>query len=115
MLPDNAVRIAVRKLSGTGSMSFGPAQLGYQGNSYQVVLDYINADVANIRFARAGLTHEKGIQTTAFVRLDEAAAPAASEVVIPVYVGIGLRLVAHVTVHKGKVNLSSLGSLSAAV
>src|SRR5215210_5289319 len=51
MLPDNAVRIAVRQLTGSATLGFGPAaQLGYQGNSYEVVLDYINADVANLRF-----------------------------------------------------------------
>ena len=118
-LPDNAVRIAVRKLTGTARGGFGPAQLGYQGNSYQVILDYINADVANIRFRYDGANALEGGATFALQRLEDEAAlttagPAQGEFVIPVYVGLGLRLTANVTVHKGSVNLSSLGSLSAA-
>ncbi len=125
VLPDNAVRIAVRQLSGSASLGFGPAaQLGYEGNSYEVVLDYINADVANLRFAydpprpngrgsRGAL--ESGAAAASLTRIEEGAAdpPNKNVVVIPVYVGVGLRLTAIVTVHKGKVNLSSLGALSA--
>src|SRR5688500_5890236 len=36
MLPDNAVRIAVRQLTGKADLAFGPSQIGYQGNSYEV-------------------------------------------------------------------------------
>lgn len=123
MLPDNAVRIAVRQISGSTSLGFGPAQLGYEGNSYEVVLDYINADVANLRFAYdAPIGGAEGdaraaqqIEAASLTRIDEDASipPGKNVVVIPVYVGVGLRLTAIVTVHKGKVNLSSLGSLSA--
>jgi len=118
-LPDNAVRIAVRKLTGSASGGFGPAQIGYQGNSYQVILDYINADVANIRFLYTGGNALESGATFAVQRVDNdmipaVAGPGQGEIVIPVYVGVGLRLTANVTVHKGSVNLSSLGSLSAA-
>lgn len=118
-LPDNAVRIAVRQVSGSGSLGFGPAQLGYQGNSYEVVLDYINADVANLRFAYEGTIGGSAAgdarAAVTLNRIDdgERSAIGRKEVVIPVYVGVGLRLSAMVTVHKGSVNLSSLGALSA--
>jgi hypothetical protein len=118
-LPDNAVRIAVRDLSGSGSLGFGPVKLGYAGSSYRVILDYINADVANFRFRYGGGLNVLEGATPAFVtRVDRPSTSTAGggqgEIVIPVYVGVGLRLTADVTVHKGTVNLSSLGSLSAA-
>src|SRR5262249_2952895 len=49
-LPDNAVRVSIRQISGKGSITLGPAAVGTEGSQYQVVLDYINADTANIRF-----------------------------------------------------------------
>ncbi len=51
-LPDNAVRISVKSRNGSLSGSFGPATFGTAGNSYQVVLDYIQTDTTNIRFAQ---------------------------------------------------------------
>ena len=49
-LPDNSVRVAVRDVSGGGSIGFGGSNIGAEGKSYNVILDYINNDVANIRF-----------------------------------------------------------------
>jgi hypothetical protein len=113
-LPDTAVRIAVRQLSGKGKIGFGPAQLGAEGNSYQIILDYINADVVNIPFKYRGGDLAKGIAPTQLTRIEQPTRGASDELVIPVYVGIGLRLTANVTVRKGTVNLGSLGALAAA-
>ena len=41
--------------------------------------------------------------------------PSSNEVVIPVYVGVGLRLTATVQILKGNVNLASLGAIAASV
>lgn len=150
-LPDNAVRMAVRQLDAKGSATIGPATVGVENSQYQVILDYINADVVNIRLlitrqkaapAAAAATAAVGdpgtiVRIQRLPQYDYAAAepkPAASagaspadpsadlprairaqeeEVVIPVYVGVGLRLTANVNVLKGKVNLSSLGALAA--
>jgi hypothetical protein len=135
-LPDNAVRVAIRQVDGTASGSIGPAKLGAEGHQYQVILDYINADVVNLRFR---VTRDKDGRVVRLERLAEGegprnageayegAAPAGvrqpgpvpgpaslgDEVVIPVYVGVGLRLTANVKVLKGNVNLSSLGALAA--
>src|SRR3954471_22553880 len=38
-LPDNTVRMAVRKVTGEGNLGFGPAAFSVSGNSYQVVVD----------------------------------------------------------------------------
>jgi hypothetical protein len=133
-LPDNAVRVAIRQLDGSASASLGPAKMGAEGHQYQVVLDYINADVVNLRFevfrksdgSIQRLEREaEGQNPRDASETYEGAAPggaagappgkpaAGEEVVIPVYVGVGLRLTANVTVLKGKVNLSSLGALAA--
>lgn len=124
-LPDNAVRIAVRQVAGKGSLGVGTAQVGAEGNSYEVVLDYINADASNIRFfysSDSALSEGSAgslpqIQKVRRLDMNEKVNALESdegEFVVPVYVGIGLRLTANVTVLKGSVNLGSLGALAAA-
>jgi hypothetical protein len=129
-LPDNAVRIAVASFDISGQVSFGPVQIGTSGNNYQVVLDYINVDTANIYFdiwytpdgggGPRSLYGSDGLPTAAkisVVRFDPTGTvtyqPNGDIVVIPVYVGLGLRLTATINVVKGKVNLSSLGAIAA--
>lgn len=122
--PDNAVRVAIRNLSVRADATLGPVAIGTSGNRYQVVLDYINVDTANIRFAigarqAAGdnlvpigsATLAPGTELTVDRLADGQSSPV--ETVIPVYVGVGLRLTATVEVIKGSVNLSSLGALAA--
>lgn len=128
-LPDNAVRVAIRQISGKGDATLGPAVLGSSGSRYQVTLDYISADTANIRFL-IGLVKqvdggrkmlpirgELGPDDEIWVeRLgDDTSGAQADEVVIPVYVGVGLRLTSTVEVLKGSVNLASLGAIAASV
>jgi hypothetical protein len=114
-LPDNAVRIAVRQLNANGSLAFGPAKLGYKGSTYQVVVDYINDDVAYTRLRQEGGDLYRGTSPARLTRVDPRdTSTLPSDIYIPVYVGIGLRLTANVTVHSGTVNLSSLGALAAA-
>jgi hypothetical protein len=121
VLPDNAVRIAVRNLSGDATLGFGPAKIGYQGSSYQVILDYVNYGIANIRFHYSGGDVFTGATPQSLIRVSDAvktesisAGPGDGLIVVPVYVGVGLRLTADVTVNKGTVNLASLGALTAA-
>jgi len=40
-LPDETMRLAIGKISGSGGITYGPAATGYKGSSYVVVLDYI--------------------------------------------------------------------------
>lgn len=128
-LPDNAVRVAIRQLNATGSATLGPATVGASGNQYQVILDYINADVVNVpvrvfRLESSGAIVR--IERLAGFGYADADADAPTEalppmpkgqtseaVVIPVYVGVGLRLTANINVLKGSVNLGSLGALAA--
>ncbi|WP_146198008.1 hypothetical protein [Caulobacter endophyticus] len=128
-LPDNAVRIAIQQISGKTDATLGPAVLGASGNQYQVTLDYINADTANIRFL-VGYRHPgdkesvplpitrdfpQDAEVVAIRLAGDKELANGNEVVIPVYVGVGLRLTATVQVIKGKINLSSLGAIAASV
>lgn len=123
-VPDSAVRIAIDQLSGSANGTLGPVTLGTKGSSYRVVLDYVNVDTTNIRFAlwdqdasnpfdkvarnELGGIHIQRLQP------DTKVGDGQQEVVIPVYVGAGLRLTALVTVKKGEINLASLGAIAAA-
>lgn len=131
-LPDNAVRIAIGQYNKNGSLSFGPVQIGVENGNYQVILDYINVDTTRLPFEfyreetlapnkrhsiYEKLTVENHIIANRIPLEEYAAAdhkPSAYEVVIPVYVGVGLRLTANISVLKGNVSLSSLGALAAA-
>lgn len=130
-LPDNAVRIAIKEYSTKGTLSFGGSSVGSEGNRYQVILDYINVDTANIRFLikqYGGLDDEIAspppevvrIPHNSYINQDAKYSPGELErlqgnTVIPVYVGVGLRLTADLQVLKGTVNLSSLGAIAAGV
>lgn len=127
-LPDNAVRIAIGSYNNKGDLSFGPAQIGFAGKNYQVILDYINADTQSVRL----IMYHDGPGNTRTPIFKEA--PAGSRIVVqrlnesnfgdptlqpftvtlPVYVGVGMRLTANVSVLSGSVNLSSLSALAAA-
>ncbi|WP_179345005.1 hypothetical protein [Winogradskyella ursingii] len=139
-LPDQAVRLAIAQLNGSASGSFGPASIGYENNSYQVVLDYISVDATQLPVylkrvvlsgPRAGervpLYDELPNTPTRYVvkgapRINPYASSDTEYirnendgelVVFPVYIGVGLRLTATVDVIEGNVNLSSLASIAA--
>lgn len=140
-LPDQAVRLAIAQLNGKASGSFGPASVGYKNNSYQVILDYISVDATQLpiyvkRIISSGpdightvpLFDDSIKQSTRYI---VSSAPRLNPyddnntefirdldkgelVVIPVYVGVGLRLTASILVTEGRVNLTGLGALAAA-
>lgn len=131
-LPDNAVRIAVKESTSKGSLSFGGSSVGVEGNRYQVVLDYINVDTSNIRFivktdadlasSTASPVIRQVVRITDYTYVDPTKQYTPDDLerlrgntVIPVYVGVGLRLTADVQVLKGTVNLASLGAIAAGV
>lgn len=47
-LPDNAVRMLVERFNASGSVTYGAAKVGSAGESYQVTVDYINADTIDL-------------------------------------------------------------------
>lgn len=133
-LPDQTVRIAVAEYDNSGTLVFGPVKIGNKGRSYQIVLDYVSVDATNVPiYVKRTINGEtiglfddiRDVKTQYRVSLDpESEAflyggksaiprPDGERVIIPVYVGVGLRLTANVTVTKGTANLSSLGSIAA--
>ncbi|MBF0622875.1 MAG: hypothetical protein HQL54_13220 [Magnetococcales bacterium] len=50
LLPDQTVRIAVAQYDSKGNSSYGPATVGYEGKSYQIILDYMNTDTSRASF-----------------------------------------------------------------
>lgn len=143
-LPDQAVRIAVGQYNASGTLVFGPGTVGVVGKSYQIVLDYISVDTANVpvyikRYLPdqelpdkegrlvsvydntiAGRTvyriyrdPEQNKSASARMLVPEREKQGFEQVIVPVYVGVGLRLTASVTVTQGTANLSSLGAIAA--
>jgi hypothetical protein len=127
-LPDHTVRMAIRELSGSGNLGFGPVGFAASGKSYQVVVDSIFADATNVRFAvriasggqqtqaLSELAETIGVGTTIeAVRLEpgDTVPSGFEEVIIPVYVGVGLRLTANLFARKGGFDLGNLGGLAA--
>lgn len=126
-LPDHTVRMAMRRISGSGNMGFGPVGFTASGNSYQVVVDSMFADTANVRFAiKIGSSKSSVALMALGENIDSGTAidvkrlesweevPAGyEEVTIPVYVGIGLRLTANLFARKGGFDLGNLGGLAA--
>lgn len=140
-LPDQAVRLAIAQLNGTASGSFGPASVGFENNTYQVVLDYISVDATQLpvyirREISSGPDAGKEIPLyddkidfssryiiKAAPRINPFSAGSSKQytrnesegelVVFPVYIGVGLRLTATVYVIEGSVILSSLGAIAA--
>jgi hypothetical protein len=48
--PDQTVRLAVAEFKSNGGLSFGPSTVGYEGSSYQVIIDYANTDTTKGSF-----------------------------------------------------------------
>jgi hypothetical protein len=133
-LPDQTVRMAVGEYDRSGTLTFGPVTLGLANQQYQVVLDYVNSDVTYLPLyiTRLGadqqpidlFTTDTTVVTTGYrVALNEdfpkanpsppANPHAMTPVVVPLYVGLGLRLMSTVTVGSTNANLSSVGALAA--
>ncbi|MCF8363706.1 MAG: hypothetical protein K9G70_13895 [Prolixibacteraceae bacterium] len=99
-LPDETMRIAIGQITAEGGIKYGTSNIGYKGNNYIITLDYIKFTTNSI-----GVT----FQDSSYV-LNERN----PDILVPVYIGIGLRLTANISVNKGTVNLGDLFSIGAA-
>ena len=131
-LPDNSVRMLVQQEIANGKVTYGPAKLGTQNEFYRVTVDYVNADAISVPLWlwRIGLKAGE----TEYVSFAGAADPKITGVTwqvsrdkpfnedypdlirqfnIPVYVGVGLRVIANVQVIGATANISGLGVLGA--
>lgn len=143
LLPDEAVRIGITTTDASGNVSVGSVgSVGAQGNTYTVTMDYISVDTkpmptyVTVDNSASSAAIDKGAgsiqqKTTYTIVKDPISTvwssydpstsraftpPADSRLIdFPVYVGVGLRLTANITVRKGTLNLTSLGAISASV
>jgi hypothetical protein len=118
-LPDIASRVAVRSLSGDANLSAGPVVVGVEGSQYEVVVDYTATDTTNLVYSLPSAStagrkpNEAELANVERIDARSNVAAGQEKVVVPVYVGVGLRVRARVEVLKGKINLASLGALAA--
>lgn len=137
-LPDNAVRMSIEKFEGSGSVTYGPAGVGAEGESYRVTVDYVISDTTIFSVWVAKTAYNKVVNQLEYVGilndLDEATYDLSSisyevrekrsdyedrpnpdfyDFNIPIYVGIGLRVTANVDVTGANANISGLGVIGA--
>lgn len=106
-MPDETIRIAIGSVSGDGEITYGPAKVGVEGKNYVVVLDYIKFATDSFGVSLS----EKDIKGNKIATLVDVSV---ANTVVPVYIGVGLRLTANIFVKKGSINLGSLIALGAA-
>ncbi len=117
-LPDETMRLAIGKVDLNSNISFGTANIGYEGNRYLVILDYIKFDTKSCPTKIVSTTGQnKSVRgavadTISFIPAFETYAR--PDAVIPVYVGVGLRLTATLEVKSGTVDLGNLIAIGAA-
>lgn len=108
-LPDETMRLAIGQVDRNVGVSFGPATAGVAGNSYVVILDYTKFTTQSFGVKKSPSENEElSITVTTDVDAEDV------NFVVPVYVGVGLRLTAHVTVKEGTVDLGNLFALGVA-
>jgi hypothetical protein len=115
-LPDETMRLAVAEVTGSTEVAYGPVKTGFAGRSYSVVLDYIKFATqpfgARIDRSKSELSDVKALaRSSPPSQVDDARF---KSVVVPIYVGVGVRLTATVRVNEGTVDLTNLVALGAA-
>ena len=107
-LPDETMRLAIGQFDGKSRISFGPATAGLAGNNYVVILDYTKFTTKSFGVKKTTPTLDGN---KVLITITTAPNP---DVVVPVYVGVGLRLTANVYVKEGSVDLGNLFALGVA-
>lgn len=111
-LPNETTRIAIGEITASGNVEYGLARVGVEGRSYEVVVDYIKFTTET--FA-ASVSTDTGTRIATLAPTDGQADPASRpDARVPVYIGVGLRMTASITVHEGTVDLGNLFAIGAA-
>lgn len=104
-LPNETIRMAIASVSKEGKISFGTATAGAGTKHFIAILDYIKFNMDYLTRKEEGKV----------VRVTEWKGNASNlKDIVPVYVGVGLRLTADFTVKKGNLDLGSLMALGLA-
>jgi hypothetical protein len=112
VLPDTTMRLAIGEFDADGSITYGPVKLGTAGNDYTVVVDYIQYTTKSIPVKLQIVKNSSGEPTTR-VSISTSPVDNADITIVPVYIGVGLRLTANVQVISGSINLANLAVLGA--
>lgn len=108
-LCDETMRLAVGTVSTDGNITYGPTAVGYSGSNYVIIIDYIKYKTHPFP-AKKDSEKVEDKETNIVYKPSRAATP---DVVVPLYIGVGVRLSAHITVKRGKVNLGNLFGVGA--
>ena len=103
-LPDESMRLAIGESVGNMGISFGPIKFGMKNNTYIVILDYIKYDTKPFKINYEDLIKPNVLSSR----------PQTGSLIVPVYVGVGLRLTATVTVKENGVDLNDFYGLGVA-
>jgi hypothetical protein len=116
LFPDETMRLAIGQIDGTGSVSFGTAKLGTKGSSYIVILDYIKFKTEALPISIKKDSAGKIIEFRAFYypKKEDTTFSKIPDMLIPVYIGVGLRLTASISVNEGSIDLGNLIALGIA-
>jgi hypothetical protein len=138
-LPDNAVRAQVEQIDLSGQVTFGASKIAAQNKTYRITVDYINADTVHVTYWINKTMRIANDPNNATQYVDLYANPPPNlipgsesysiytsrptedviksqnllEVNIPLYVGVGLRIIANVQAIGGNANISGIGVLAA--
>lgn len=126
-MPDETIRLAIAEVTNEGVLNFGTSSIGMAHHNYVVILDYIkySTDYFNVKYDQDGSGEfsilrrykkseiENSYELNKIQTRDDDSIVGEGDAVVPVYVGVGLRLTASITVNKNGVDLGNLFAIGA--
>lgn len=119
-MSDETIRLAIGEVTAEGTLKFGTTSVGKAHHSYVVILDYIKYSTD---FFRVEYDQGNPSEFTVLPRYEKSNVEnfydpiirtvEEGDAVVPVYVGVGLRLTASFTANKNGVDLGNLFAISA--
>ena len=110
-LPDETMRMAIVQIDGQGNINFTANKIGYKGSSYVVILDYIKFDTKSMPMV---IKKDSAGRVSEVKTVPEGNRAMQPDGLMPIYVGVGLRFTATITVTEGTVDLGNLFALGLA-
>jgi hypothetical protein len=117
-LSDETMRLAVEELGASVDVNAGPVSATVKGKTYSVIADYVKYVTLPLREVRNRRGRTTSVTAPNPYELDSGVAASMSEDesenVVPLYVGVGVRVVATVTAKEEGIQLTSLMSIGVA-
>lgn len=119
-MSDETIRLAIAEVMNDGTLKFGTTSVGTAHHSYVVILDYIkySTDFFRVEFDQENPTEFSVLPRYEKSNVENSYDPIIrtieeGDAVVPVYVGVGLRLTASFTANKNGVDLGNLFAIGA--